>query len=53
MTIVYIVETDLQRKLLTLGEKIGPCQKLFLDSRPSNIGVVKSFSQFAFSGIAC
>lgn len=52
MMIVYVVETDLKHKFLTLGGKIGPYQKLFLDSRLSYIGVVKSFRQFAFSAIA-
>jgi hypothetical protein len=50
---VYVVKTYLQRKFLTLREKIALYQKLFLNSRPSNIGVVKSFRQFAFSAILC
>lgn len=52
MIIVCRIETHLQRRLLILGEIIGLCQKPFLDSRPSDIGVVKSCSQFMFSAVA-
>jgi hypothetical protein len=53
VAIVYVVEADLQGEILTPEQNTGPHDKLFLDSGPNNVGIVKTFRQFAFGTITC